>query len=173
MLIAIAVFSSAHAFLLEPPPASRRNLTIKATGCVKLEEEISSTSPSALFLSSAAEPNAYNNDEKHTNNTTGPEEEKDTIRVRIWRALASGDELSMTQLCKQVGESRGDVRSHLTHVERQARTIRNKSDDWRVRRGLAPLTDNTGDDTGSLPNPKKLRLKKRKGPKNEVFIRLV
>ena len=48
------------------------------------------------------------------------ETEKDTIRVRIWRALASGDEVSMTQLCKRVGERRGDVRSHLKHVERQA-----------------------------------------------------
>ena len=42
----------------------------------------------------------YNN-----NNTQQPEEEKDTIRVRIWKALVSsnGNEISLTQLCKLIG----------------------------------------------------------------------
>lgn len=98
---------------------------------------------------------------------------EDTIRVRIWRALASGEELSMTQLSKRVGESRGDVRSHLVHVERQATTIQNKSDDWRVRRGLLPVSASKDTDGAAIAGAKKLRLKKRRGAKNEVFYRLV
>ena len=65
-------------------------------------------------------PNTTNNN----NNTQQPEEEKDTIRVRIWKALASSNnkEISLTQLCKQIGvRNKGDVRSHLIHVERQAK----------------------------------------------------
>lgn len=114
------------------------------------------------------EPNGASDNQCYEEN----EPTKDTIRVRIWRALASGDELSMTQLSKQVRERRGDVRSHLTHVERQAKTIRNKSNEWRIRRGLAPLgdMDSSGSANGGV---KKLRLKKRKGAKNELFIRLV
>ena len=89
--------------------------------------------------------------------------EKDTIRVRIWRALASGEELSMAQLCNRVGmrNNRGDIISHLKHVEIQAKTIRNKSEEWRIRRGLMPS------------GTKKLRLKRRKGAKNEEYIKLV
>ena len=98
-------------------------------------------------------------DEPNSNNT---QPEFNTIRVRIWRVLSSGDEISITQLSKQLGESKGDVRSHLKHVERQAKTIRNKSDEWRARRGLS-----------SSGVPKKVQLKKRRGAKNEVFIRLV
>ena len=96
--------------------------------------------------------------------------ERDTIRVRIWRALASGEELSLSQLCKAVGESsRGELRSHLTHVEKQAKTIRNKSDEWRIRRGLP----RAGNDATSKFGPRKMQLKMRKGDKNEVFIKLV
>ena len=89
--------------------------------------------------------------------------EKDTIRVRIWQALASGEELSMTQLCNRVGmrNNRGDIISHLKHVEIQAKTIRNKSEEWRIRRGLMPS------------GAKKLRLKRRRGAKNEEYIKLV
>ena len=57
----------------------------------------------------------------NNNNSPQPEEEKDTIRVRIWKALVSsnGNEISLTQLCKLVGvRSKGDVLSHLIHVER-------------------------------------------------------
>jgi hypothetical protein len=90
----------------------------------------------------------------------------DTIRVRIWRALANGDEVSLTQLSKLVGETRlGELRSHLTHVERQAKTIGNKSDEWRVRRGLDPVQNGAG-------NVKKVQIKIRKGKKNELLIRL-
>ena len=100
------------------------------------------------------------------------ETERDTIRVRIWRALASGDELSMTELSRRVGVRRGvgDLKSHLKHVERQARTVRNKKDEWRARRGLAPRDDDSGD-LGR--GPKKLQLKTRRGGKNETFVRLV
>ena len=64
------------------------------------------------------------------------EESEETVRVRIWRALASGDELSLKQLGSIVGE-RKDLKSHLSHVEKQAKTLKNKSNEWRERRGLS------------------------------------
>lgn len=92
------------------------------------------------------------------------DEQLDTVRVRIWRQLADGKELSLTQLSNAVGERRlGELRSHLTHVEKQAKTIRNKSDDWRTRRGLSPVAG----------APRKMKLKFRKGKKNETFVRIV
>jgi hypothetical protein len=102
--------------------------------------------------------------------TEGPKEgnsDMETIRVRIWRALADGEELSLTQLSKIVGEGRlGELRSHLTHVERQAKTLGNKSNEWRLRRGLVPIEDDFS------VHHKRLRIKMRKGKKNELFIRL-
>jgi len=86
-------------------------------------------------------------------------EPSDTIRVRIWRALASGEELSLRQLGSAVGERRqGELRSHLKHVEIQAQTLRNKSVEWRVRRGLDPATSS-------------LRLVTRQ-QKKDIFVRL-
>jgi hypothetical protein len=90
----------------------------------------------------------------------------DTIRVRIWRALANGEEVSLQQLSKIVGERKlGELRSHITHVERQAKTIGNKSDEWRVRRGLVPVQN-------SAKNQKKVQIKMRKGKNNQLLIRL-
>ncbi|KAK1747897.1 hypothetical protein QTG54_001860 [Skeletonema marinoi] len=98
------------------------------------------------------------------------DEQLDTIRVRIWRQLADGKELSLSQLSNAVGERRlGELRSHLTHVEKQAKTIRNKSDDWRTRRGLSSGVGNNGK-AGAL---RKMKLKFRKGRKNETFVRIV
>lgn len=95
------------------------------------------------------------------------EGELDTVRVRIWRQLADGKELSLAQLSNAVGERKlGNLRSHLTHVEKQAKTIRNKSDEWRMRRGLSPV----GSEAGS---PRQMKLKFRKGKKNEMFVRIV
>lgn len=86
----------------------------------------------------------------------------DTVRVRIWRALASGEELSLSELSKAVGERRlGELRSHLTHVEKQAKTLKKKSEEWRKRRGLPPKDNKKS----------KMRLKMRKG-KKEVYVRL-
>ena len=90
------------------------------------------------------------------------ETERDTIRVRIWRALASGEEISLRKLGQVVGE-RKDLNSHLVHVERQAKTLKNKSNEWRARRGLQT--------TESSKN-NKLRLIRRRGTKNEVYVRL-
>ncbi len=93
--------------------------------------------------------------------------EFDTMRVRIWRALASGDELSMKELGSKVGERRlGDLKDHLSHVEKQAKTLKNKSHEWRDRRGLIDVygTNNR--------KVEKLRLIRRKGKKNTVFVRL-
>ena len=94
----------------------------------------------------------------------------DTIRVRIWRSLASGREMSLMSLASEVGGvggtgtalRRADLRHHLTHVERQARTLGNKSDAWRERRGLPPRAGG-----------KKMSIRtRRRGPRNEVFVRL-
>ena len=124
-----------------------------------------------------------NNTNNNNNNTQPDEEEKDTIRVRIWKALVSSNnkEISLTQLCKLIGvRNKGDVRSHLIHVERQAKTIQNKSNEWLVRRGLLPVdidTDDSQDGGGSIKvgsgGAKKLKIKRRKGAKNEEFTRLI
>ena len=89
------------------------------------------------------------------------EEPDDTIRVRIWRALATGREMSLAELSKLVGESRSDVRHHLGHVEKQAKTLASKSSEWRVRRGLSP-------------DEYKARVQRRrgKGKRQETFVRL-
>jgi len=122
-------------------------------------------------------PNIINN-----NNNSQPEEEKDTIRVQIWKALilSNNEEISLTQLCKLIGvRNKGDVRSHLIHVERQAKTIQNKSNEWRVRRGLLPLPDTDSQDNGGssegskVGGAKKLKIKRRRGAKNEEFIRFI
>ena len=90
-------------------------------------------------------------------------DERDTIRVRIWKALSSGDELTLKELGSVVGERKlGDLRDHLSHVEKQAKTLKNKSEEWRKRRGLE--TNNRKID--------KLRLIIRRGKKNNTFVRL-
>ena len=80
-------------------------------------------------------------------------------------------------MCKLIGvRNKGDVKSHLIHVERQAKTIQNKSNEWRVRRGLLPLPDTDSDSkdgSAKVGGAKKLKIKRRKGAKNEEFIRLV
>ena len=107
---------------------------------------------------------------KERDSDSDSNEQLDTIRVRIWRQLADGKELSPSELSNAVGERRlGELRSHLTHVEKQARTIRNKSDEWRIRRGLSPVVDNNG----KAIAPRKMKLKFRKGKRNETFVRIV
>lgn len=92
------------------------------------------------------------------------EGEDDTTRVRIWRVLASGEEHSLKQLGAAVGErGLGDLKVHLQHVEKQAKTLKNKNEKWRERRGLP---------TTNVKAVNKLRIKLRRGNKNEVFIRL-
>ncbi len=91
------------------------------------------------------------------------QEVEDTIRVRIWRALATGDELTLKKLGSLVGERQlGDLKDHLSHVEKQAKTLKNKSQKWRERRGLSS-TDR---------KVEKLRLITRRGKKNTIFIKL-
>ena len=98
---------------------------------------------------------------------TDPEpKSEDTVRVRIWRALTSsfGEEMTMKQLGAMVGERRtGELRTHLQHVEKQAKTLKNKNAEWRKRRGLS-LSDTKRVD--------KLRIRIRRGKKNEVYIKL-
>lgn len=70
--------------------------------------------------------------------------------------------------------NKGDVRSHLIHVERQAKTIQNKSNEWRVRRGLLPHdTDTVSGGSKVSGGVKKFKIKRRRGAKNEEFIRLI
>lgn len=97
------------------------------------------------------------------NEITPPsEDEQDTTRVRIWRALASRKELTLKQLGAAVGERRqGDLKAHLQHVEKQAKTLKNKNAEWRERRGLSAT------DTKKV---NKLRIKTRRGKDNEVLV---
>jgi hypothetical protein len=89
------------------------------------------------------------------------DDDEDTVRVRIWRALATGQELSLKQLGAAVGQHR-DLLSHLKHVEKQAMTLKNKNAEWRERRGLP---------TENVPKVNKWRLKQRR-KKKELFLRL-
>ena len=108
----------------------------------------------------------------------GGVEDDDTIRVRIWRALASGQELSLKQLGKVVGE-RKDLKSHLVHVEKQAKNLKNKKKEWFQRRGLISQSTTSSEDdddedvlSSNIRRTKKLRLVKRRGNKGETYIRL-
>ena len=95
-------------------------------------------------------------------------EEEETIRVRIWRVLADGKERTLQELGKAIGQHHHrDLRSHLKHVARQAETLRTKSKDWRIRRGLP------AEAKGDLPRMDKIRLTMRKGKRRkETFVRL-
>ncbi len=90
----------------------------------------------------------------------------DTVRVRIWRALAAsfGEELTLKQLGAEVGERRvGELRNHLKHVQKQSETLRNKNSEWKERRWLPTLDTKRTD---------KLRVTIRRGKKNEIYIKL-
>ena len=166
-----------HAFVLPIVHISSTDNNI-----IQYKQSISAIPVSACYLSGSGDQDQEDDISNITNNNTNTQlnEEKDTIRVRIWKALASskGDEISLTQLCKLIGvRNKGDVRSHLIHVERQAKTIQNKSNEWRVRRGLLPLDDTNNSQDGSakgrVGGAKKVKIKRRRGAKNEEFIRLV
>jgi len=99
--------------------------------------------------------------------------QEDTIRVRIWQALSTGEEKSITALAKAVGQSRqiSELKSHLIHVEKQAKTISNKSMGWKERRGLI-----SSGGCFNVNQINKLRLEKRwkkgGGKKVELHVRL-
>ena len=102
------------------------------------------------------------------------DEVEDTIRVRIWRTLASGNEFSLKQLGAVVGQ-RKDLKSHLAHVEKQSRTLKNKKIEWFRRRGLLSSDLDNNDvvvSSSELRKIKKLRLIQRRGSKGEVYVRL-
>jgi hypothetical protein len=131
---------SVSAFLLAPPNAGRFSL---------------------LSLAAVAQ-NGDDYDGNDDGNDVDGEGMEDTIRVRIWKALASGEELTLKQLGAAVGEHK-DLKAHLTHVEKQAKTLKNKSITWRQRRGLP--TDN-------VQKNNKLSLKMRRGNKKELYVKL-
>ena len=99
-------------------------------------------------------------------NMVSEPEPVDTVRVRIWKALAAspGKEMTLKELGAQVGERRtGELKDHLKHVTKQSETLRNKSSEWKERRGL-PTVDTKRTD--------KLRIRIRKGKKNEIYVQL-
>lgn len=116
-----------------------------------------------------------------TTTTTTDKDNNDTIRVRIWRVLATGQEYSLTQLGAAVGERRlGELQAHLQHVAKQAKTVGNKKDSWKQRRGLLLSSNDTHDDNekGSS-SPKKTRTTNWNRPRlvtrqqgNQAFVRL-
>lgn len=86
--------------------------------------------------------------------------EVDTVRVRIWRTLSMKKEINLRQLGYAVGEKNiGDLKSHLLHVEKQAKTIGNKSDEWKIRRGISSEV-------------RKAKLMRRKGEKGLTYIKM-
>jgi len=117
---------------------------------------------------------------------TDPIEVDDTIRVRIWRALSPGEEMSLSQLSAAVQSlstnnpdqqdqpplSQSDLRHHLKHVERQARTISNKSIEWRKRRGLIPDSNDGDDVVRKRDNKLRIRYRRDKKKRNHLYVRL-
>ena len=111
-----------HAFVL---PAIHTSSTGN-NSIIQYNKQSISTIPESVCYSIGSSDQDQEDDilNKNIDNTQPLEDEKDTIRVRIWKALVSsnGKEISLTQLCKQIGvRNKGDVRSHLIHVERQAK----------------------------------------------------
>ncbi len=130
---------------------------------------------SPLFLSKKLNNKPNNNDNNNNNDNKKSNDQNDdatttstdTIRVRIWKALASGEELSLKELGSIVGERKlGDLKDHLSHVEKQAKTLKNKSNEWRERRGLITVYGRNN------RKVEKLRLIIRRGKKNIVYVRL-
>lgn len=122
--------------------------------------------------------NHYNDrdDQQEENDGEADETPDDTIRVRIWRALAKHGELSLKELGSLVGERHlGDLQSHLAHVSKQAKTFGNKSNEWKIRRHVyfeESCTDEKNDAASAKKLRKTVKILKRKGPKGTVFIRM-
>jgi hypothetical protein len=93
-----------------------------------------------------------------------PNYDDDTVRVRIWRTLIDGRERNLKDLSRCVGVKPADVRHHLKHVEKQAKTLPNKSLQWRERRGLPASVK-----TAKLKYTTKQVGRKRR----ELFVQLV
>ena len=66
----------------------------------------------------------------------GENDAESTPRVKLWRALCEGEAHSLGSLAQSAGLSAKEVRHHLEHVAKQARTLKNKSADWRSRREI-------------------------------------
>mmetsp|Transcript_1179 Transcript_1179/g.2132 ORF Transcript_1179/g.2132 Transcript_1179/m.2132 type:complete len:242 (-) Transcript_1179:1584-2309(-) len=121
--------------------------------------------------------NHYNdNEDQQEENDEADETPDDTIRVRIWRALAKHGELSLKELGSLVGERHlGDLQSHLAHVSKQAKTFGNKSNEWKIRRHVyfeESSTDEKNDTASAKKLRKTVKILKRRGPKGQIFIRM-
>ena len=155
-------FQHSHGYMKYGPKNNIDGRQSQVTNNEKNKIELGS---SLLFLSKQTSNNepTQENDSVSDDDDGDDEKNTDTIRVRIWRALAPGDELSLKQLGSIVGERQlGDLKHHLTHVEKQAKTLRNKSNEWRERRGLVRYDRKI----------QKLSLITRRGKKNTVYVRL-
>mmetsp|Transcript_28673 Transcript_28673/g.66466 ORF Transcript_28673/g.66466 Transcript_28673/m.66466 type:complete len:241 (+) Transcript_28673:2-724(+) len=64
-----------------------------------------------------------------------------TPRIRLWRALVSTDVHTMNSLAMAAGVSVKEASGHLEHVMRQAKTLKNKSIEWREKRGIPAECD--------------------------------
>lgn len=64
-----------------------------------------------------------------------------TSRIRLWRALVRGDTHTIGTLAEAAGISSKEAGHHLEHVMRQARTLKNKSAEWRMMREIPPEWD--------------------------------
>jgi hypothetical protein len=96
------------------------------------------------------------------------QQQQDTIRGRIWQILANGQEVSLSQLSLLLGGGipKSEIRHHLSHVKKQAKTFGNKSTAWRIRRGVG--SESAADTT-------RVRLEERPGyhgKRRETFVRL-
>mmetsp|Transcript_1782 Transcript_1782/g.3148 ORF Transcript_1782/g.3148 Transcript_1782/m.3148 type:complete len:191 (+) Transcript_1782:26-598(+) len=59
-----------------------------------------------------------------------------TSRIRLWRMLTSGEYHTLSSLAQGTSLSIQEVRHHLEHVIKQARSLKNKSPEWRARRSI-------------------------------------
>eukprot|EP00434_Breviolum_minutum_P027457 symbB.v1.2.024275.t1/scaffold2284.1/size83445/3 len=59
-----------------------------------------------------------------------------TPRIRLWCTLTSGEYHTLSMLAEATSLSLQEVRHHLDHVIKQARSLKNKSAEWRARRQI-------------------------------------
>ena len=143
-----------QALLLQTPVRQSSELLRRTTSATAVVVDFScrrtfyiSTNGAALGNSLTSRAVKINdNTEDNVREEKNNEEEggNDTVRVRIWNTLMAaaitngGGESIMTvkELSKLLNEKPPDVKFHLLHVQKQAKTLANKSGEWRERRGI-------------------------------------
>eukprot|EP00435_Cladocopium_sp_Y103_P023560 s1977_g5.t1 len=64
------------------------------------------------------------------------DEFQNTARIRLWCTLTTGEYHTLSSLAQATSLSIQEVRHHLEHVIKQARSLKNKSPEWRKRRKI-------------------------------------